>query len=195
MPQDSNDIIHLAYRRADTTNGIDEIVYRYSTDAGMHWTTPVVVSRPLYDGGYVSIANRIRTAYGIDISWRESRNPLVDNESVVTPMYGNVTYSTTAVAKAETPVTYDVLSNYPNPFNPSTRISFTLVEPSEATLGIYDLNGRLVRTLHSGRMGEGAHTIEWDGSDAGGIRVSSGMYIAVLTTPMTRQNVKMLLLR
>jgi beta-glucanase (GH16 family) len=66
---------------------------------------------------------------------------------------------------------------YPNPFNPSTTIAFELAEPATVTLGIYDVAGRLVRTLAAGEpTGAGRHEATWNGRDAAGQAAPAGVY-------------------
>jgi hypothetical protein len=84
---------------------------------------------------------------------------------------------------------------FPNPFNPSTSIGFTLPAQVRATLAVYDITGRKVRDLVSGPLPAGAHTAVWDGRDADGRTVSSGVYTARLTTGRGVVNRKMTLLR
>ncbi|MBN2544095.1 T9SS type A sorting domain-containing protein [bacterium] len=67
-------------------------------------------------------------------------------------------------------------SNYPNPFNPETTIEFTMYENAYATVGIYDIQGKLVRTLFKGDKGTGTHSITWNGKDENGNKVPSGTY-------------------
>jgi hypothetical protein len=64
----------------------------------------------------------------------------------------------------------------PNPFNPSTSISYTLAAGAQVELAIYDARGRLVRTLVKGPRGAGQHTASWDGSSEDGLNVASGVY-------------------
>jgi hypothetical protein len=67
------------------------------------------------------------------------------------------------------------IENYPNPFNPSTMVTFFLPEESYVKLEIYNLKGQLVKELIDEEMSAGKHTIEWDGHDA-----ASGIYLARL---------------
>ena len=71
----------------------------------------------------------------------------------------------------------ELYQNHPNPFNPTTTISFVLPERTRVTLEIYDVEGRLVRRLVSGVGEPGLNEIVWDGKDAKGRRVSSGVYL------------------
>jgi hypothetical protein len=69
------------------------------------------------------------------------------------------------------------LENYPNPFNPGTTIRYTLPEASLASLRVYDVAGRLVRTLFADRkVPAGTYEIDWDGRDEDGGEVASGVY-------------------
>ncbi len=67
--------------------------------------------------------------------------------------------------------------NYPNPFNPSTRIAFALPAEGPVKISIYDTAGRLVRTLVDGVRGAGAQEARWDGKSDSGSDVASGVYI------------------
>ena len=71
----------------------------------------------------------------------------------------------------------------PNPFNPSTTISFTLSQPGRVRLRIYDVSGRLVNTLADQFMGAGPQEVRWNATDKDGSSVSSGVYFYTLETP------------
>ena len=66
--------------------------------------------------------------------------------------------------------------NHPNPFKPSTTIEYTLTERSRAVLRIYDVTGKLVLRMDQGVRDYGTHHVEWDGRDAAGRSVGSGIY-------------------
>jgi hypothetical protein len=66
----------------------------------------------------------------------------------------------------------------PNPFNPSTSISYYLVADGHVVLEIFDLRGQLVATLVNEDVAEGSHEVIWDGRDRRGVAVASGAYIA-----------------
>ena len=80
-----------------------------------------------------------------------------------------------------TPEETALLPNYPNPFNPETWIPYHLANPSEVTITLYDMRGTLVRQLNLGHQHEGYYTTRsraayWDGRNAVGERVASGIY-------------------
>ncbi len=87
------------------------------------------------------------------------------------------------------------LGNYPNPFNPLTKVEFTLVQTGLVTLGVYDVHGRLVRTLANGEESAGRHSAIWDGADNQGRAVGSGVYFARLITPAGVVQHKMVLIK
>ena len=85
-----------------------------------------------------------------------------------------------------------LLANYPNPFNPETWIPYQLSEDSPVSISIYDTTGKLVRTLSLGFQSAGFYNSQgraayWDGRNALGERVASGVYFYQLTTPSFQQ--------
>ena len=85
--------------------------------------------------------------------------------------------------------------NTPNPFNPQTAIRFTLSATQNVSLAVYDVSGRLVRTLASGTQEMGTHTITWDGRNDAGATVSSGVYFYRLDAGKFSQTRKMVMLK
>lgn len=93
------------------------------------------------------------------------------------------------------PTALVLAQNHPNPFNPRTSFSFSLPQPTRATLGLYDQRGRLVRTLMNAVLPAGEHAVDWDGRDARGAAVASGTYIARLVTEQGTRTSKVTLAR
>ena len=90
------------------------------------------------------------------------------------------------------------LSNFPNPFNPTTTISYQLPENSEVELAIYNLKGQKVKQLVSnsaGQLSAGQHSVVWNGKDDNGKSVSSGIYFYKLKTGNYEQTRKMILIK
>ena len=83
------------------------------------------------------------------------------------------------------PKTTELLSNFPNPFNPETWIPYQLAKPAEVTLTIYDIRGRVVRTLRLGHQPAGMYRSRskaayWDGRNYLGEKVATGIYFYTL---------------
>lgn len=85
--------------------------------------------------------------------------------------------------------------NYPNPFNPSTTISFDMPKTGPASLNIYNVKGQLVRNLVSGTREFGSHSVIWDGRDNNGNTAPSGLYFYRLQTDNHTQTRKMMLMK
>jgi hypothetical protein len=99
-------------------------------------------------------------------------------------------------ARTIPPPTAAVLrQNFPNPFNPGTQIDFELPREGSVTLRVFDTRGRLVRELLHLRMAGGPHAVDWDGRDARGVPVGSGVYVYELRTETFRSLKRMVLVR
>jgi hypothetical protein len=87
-------------------------------------------------------------------------------------------------------------NNYPNPFNPTTTIRYGIKEQTHVSLKIYNVTGQLVKTLVSEVKKPAAeYSVTWDGRDASGNSVSSGVYFYSLTAGDTKHTKKMVLLK
>ncbi len=87
------------------------------------------------------------------------------------------------------------LHNYPNPFNPSTTISFSVSTPEHVTLGIFNIKGQLVKTLVNEIRETGNYTAIWNGKDDSGKFVSSGVYFYKMKASDYQETKKMILMK
>lgn len=85
--------------------------------------------------------------------------------------------------------------NFPNPFNPSTRIEFVLERAGNVDLSVFDLAGRRVATLQQGALAAGDHHVVWDGRSDGGASLPAGQYRYVLATDAGRVSRSMVLVK
>jgi choice-of-anchor B domain-containing protein len=86
------------------------------------------------------------------------------------------------------------MRNYPNPFNPSTTISYELTTSGQVTLVVFDVGGRRIRTLVNETQQAGRHVAAWDGTDSDGGRIASGVYLCRLETPSRTETLKVTLI-
>ncbi len=93
------------------------------------------------------------------------------------------------------PDDYSLLQNYPNPFNPTTSISFAMPTAAQATLEIYNVLGEKVVTVFDGMANAGTNTVVWQGVDASGQPVASGIYFYRLKTASFEQTRKMVMMK
>ena len=87
------------------------------------------------------------------------------------------------------------LSAYPNPFNPSTVMRYTVPSHGRVTISIYDLRGALVTTLVDQEVDAGAYSVAWNGHDAHGSAVGSGVYFGRMAFPTGTRSYKLTLMK
>lgn len=109
------------------------------------------------------------------VTWTDERLPATIGKNK-DAYYKVGTGFVTAVGTSPSPTLSRLLRNYPNPFNPRTKIHFTLTRDAQALLRVYDVRGRLVRTLVDSFVASGSRTVEWDGTDDRGAALASGTY-------------------
>ena len=119
----------------------------------------------------------------------EDENP--PTSGVITGSIGWGNDDVTAVEKLESlPNSFSLSQNYPNPFNPSTKIEYSITEPSFVTLKVYDILGNEIATLINKSQSAGNYRSEFDGS-----KYSSGTYVVQLQAGNNYDTKKMILLK
>ncbi|MCF7913139.1 MAG: T9SS type A sorting domain-containing protein [Candidatus Cloacimonetes bacterium] len=167
----------------------------------LYWNSPAaqraLTGYNIYRDGVV-IATTVDTAY-VDSGLSEDTY-----EYCLTAIYSDSLESSPCeiVEIYVTPVTEDNapgwdinLTNYPNPFNPSTMISFQLEEPASAKLQIYNCMGQLIRTFPRNAYPAGISCLEWDGNTDEQLPAASGIYFIRLSVGENTISSKMLLLK
>ena len=99
------------------------------------------------------------------------------------------------VGAGSLPTVFALYGNYPNPFNPLTTIKFDLPRNGHVALRVFDLGGRVVRTLVDDNLVRATHSYQWDGTDDAGHRVASGTYYYRLDTDQRSASGKMTLVK
>ncbi|MDP8203790.1 MAG: T9SS type A sorting domain-containing protein [Candidatus Tenebribacter mawsonii] len=96
-----------------------------------------------------------------------------------------------------TPIAGNILSltNFPNPFNPTTTISFDLASESDVSIIVYNVKGQKVKQLINEQLSIGQHSIEWDGKDSNNKSIASGIYFYKISAGKSTSMKKMLLLK
>jgi hypothetical protein len=93
------------------------------------------------------------------------------------------------------PTVFALYPNFPNPFNPETQIRLDVPLSTTAQLQVFDIQGRLVRTLLDGSISAGAHMLSWNGRDDAGQAVGSGVYFYRFRSAQYTASHKMLLVK
>jgi hypothetical protein len=163
--RDEDVVKYFVYRAANGQTASDASLAQETT--GLEWTDPVGTPSTRY---YVAA---------------------VDDADNVGPMVASQQSTDSGVVPGE----FFLAQNAPNPFNPSTTIGFGLPEGSDGTvtLEIFDVAGRLVRTLLRETRAAGTWRVSWDGTTDAGSRASSGVYFYRLQTPTFEQTRRMTL--
>ena len=109
-----------------------------------------------------------------------------------TGLYGHPPMETTVTPPAghTLPGTLSISGVWPNPFNPQTRVGFTLERSLHFEAGVYNLAGERVALLHDGMLSAGSHTLDWNGA-----AVASGLYVLRLSAGAETRHVKLMLLK
>lgn len=199
--------------------GFDGGNLKVSTDNGQTWqviqpvggyplssmnTGSILVTQPAFSGTQgrweqvqVSLDDYIGLADGIRLRFHMGSTASVEDAGWYIDDIALLNDLPQALAEARLPLPthFALHQNYPNPFNPSTTIEFALPASLPVSLTVYDLGGRNVVTLLDRRLEPGHHRATWDGRDASGRVVSSGIYLARLHTPKYSATRKMLLLK
>ena len=99
------------------------------------------------------------------------------------------------LSNTEIDAEFSLSQNYPNPFNPATNIDFSISEPGNVSLKVYDISGKEVSELVNSFFTPGAYSVKWDATDNFGNQLSSGIYIYKLNTNNSVLTNRMVLMR
>lgn len=158
----------------------------FSNDGGTSWET-IIDSLPKSQYTYDWIVPALATQQAQIRVTQE--NALY---SYFTASSGNFSITTTTgvPVSSQRPGQFELLPAYPNPFNPTTTLSFTLPSAGYVSLQVFDINGRLQRTVLDKEMPAGTHAIQFNAD-----RLASGMYFEVLHFGTRRALQKLLLVK
>jgi hypothetical protein len=181
---------HIIIER-NKTNGNFAMVIKNENDQLMFRKTVNEMKAPLMAGAPMVIG---RSWFLVnDQYYVGPYRGLIDNVKLYNYPAANITG--VSDEPVEIPQEFKLSQNYPNPFNPSTVIEFTLPKYQRVSLVIYDILGRIVKTLVNEERHAGQHRVTWNSTNNLGTSVSSGVYFYELKTNEMRQVRKMMLLR
>jgi hypothetical protein len=93
------------------------------------------------------------------------------------------------------PTTFAISQNYPNPFNPMTEIKFQIPEDNHVSIVVYNVQGQFVADLMNEHKDAGFYNVRWDGTNAAGMRMPTGVYIYRIEAGTYVDSKKMILLK
>lgn len=145
---------------------------------------------------FANDAGQIENDIITDIAVDEENNRITGKVAHFSTILVAPTSSTpTAVEDQSAPQAFALAQNVPNPFNPSTAITFSIPTAGMVKLAIYNVLGQEVRTLVHGTLGAGSRTVVWNGTDSLGRAVTSGVYFYRLEVGGLTATRKLLLVR
>ncbi len=188
---DNNNPFVEAARVAVSTDGVNFIEFPWDTTTwvGFAGVTPTLDGRnstdPLVSGGDSFDLADLGLAYARfvkltdigDLKQEGAFNGDFDLDAVVAIHSATDIPTSIAIGSPQAPFSFRLLPNFPNPFNPETRIAFSLPQPGHVQLSIFNLTGQLVRALVDSRYAAGNFSTKWNGLDDAGREVASGIYI------------------
>ncbi len=111
------------------------------------------------------------------------------------PVITGTTSPVTSVENTQVPKSFNVSQNYPNPFNPTTEIQYAIPHAANVSIKIYNMLGQDVKTLVSGEKAAGTYSVQWNGDNDFGAKVSSGAYIYRITAGNNIVTKKMIMMK
>ena len=115
--------------------------------------------------------------------------------TVITNSRGSQMFLTGINDNGNIPDQFQLYQNFPNPFNPSTTISFDVPKADIVLINIFDINGRKIKTLSNEKLPAGRHKIVWNGTDSFSNVVPTGVYFIVLQSTNYKSMKKCLLIK
>ena len=146
---------------------------------------------PIYD--YATLMTEMNLYY-----WNLSyKVEAMDGEFVFTSDEGLFTFENTSllIKNDNSPTQFSLHQNYPNPFNPITTLRYDLSEDSFVNITIYDMMGRVVKTLVNGDQKAGYKSIQWNGTNYRDELVSAGLYMYAIQAGLFSDNKKMIFIK
>jgi hypothetical protein len=135
--------------------------------------------------------------YNITITARRvtAKSTVLEHSHIVVLKVNESSDVETGLDNPNAPKTFTLFQNQPNPFNPTTQISYYIPKACHAKLTVYNVLGQSVRVLYDGYQEAGMQTVTWDGKNSNGVELSSGIYFYRLQAGDFNQTKKMSLMK
>jgi hypothetical protein len=152
------------------------------------------------DSSLLSIYTEIGTDtgwYNVTVTARRmtAKSSVLEHSHIIVLRVNESSDVETGLDNPNAPKTFSLFQNQPNPFNPTTQISYYMPKASHAKLTVYNVLGQSVRVLYDGYQEAGMQTVTWDGRNSEGIELSSGIYFYRLQAGDFNQTKKMSLMK
>jgi subtilisin family serine protease len=188
----------------ENTSGIDLPVISKAYQVGptgFQFSQPATLTF-IYDDGAVLNCDESKISIYVyeNENWRRLKSSINIKTNMVSTLIDRlgiykIFYDPDAESVENLPITFQLDQNYPNPFNASTIIEYQLPHDIQLTITIFNLQGKLIKTLFQGTQQAGYHKILWDGKNMNNQTASSGLYICRFDSEQFSTSQKMLLLK
>lgn len=180
VTQNGNAMNNVRIEFAKTNVG-QRAAFAWSSTTNANGQATVTISTPSLTGYY--LARAINSSGSVFGQWKSIPLNAGRSASITLPIGGSMSFNALTA------------SNFPNPFNPETVITYHLPEANQVSLVIYNLLGQKIRTLMSAQQSAGEYHIRWNGQNDAGLPVASGRYIYKLNTDHESVSGRMLLIK
>ena len=191
-PGDGKLLLH--WKKPTQTGGFDLTFYdlQYQKTTSTSWISVAIRIPANYRTRTYSIGS---LQNGVAYNVRVRVHNLNPDPELSLSAWTTATATPTEDAAAKQAASFELAAAYPNPFNPSTTISYALPQATDVRLDIYNIMGQRVRTLVAAHQPAGYYAVEWKATDDSGHTLSSGVYFYHLQAGAFRATKRMLLMR
>jgi len=188
---EGTELEHVTTRMSDhLALPVGDLFFWHGADEGLVLVDLAVLGTGVTLGGSgdVAILTFRILSDGYTLEFADARLRGAENQSLEADLEG-------CASRPEVPLAFRLAGNLPNPFNPKTAIAYHVPHEAAVTIVVYDVSGRVVRTLVDGVVEPGRHEVVWDGRSDRGDDVGSGVYFCTMEAESFHGSHKMMLLK
>jgi hypothetical protein len=165
-----------------------ETAVEYVTQSAQIWPAGVAYTHPTMGYRTVNLGFGMEFMAGVLLPKRTYMSGASDRANLmgnIMAYFGKSPTGPPTGAEGEAELVNRLGCAHPNPFNPATTIEYSVAAPCRVTIRVYDVAGRVVRTLVDDKVGAGPYHAVWDGTTDAGERAASGVYFVRMVAPGT----------
>jgi hypothetical protein len=184
--------IPLAMLNPGTNNSVSLLSANADVDAGTDYFVVLSLSQP---SDTLAVLSDVSSSGNRSLSYNGSNWTAIAQNFRFRPVVASLAGATSTGERSDRPFAFDLQQNFPNPFNPSTQIHYSIPSKGHVSLKVFDLLGKEVATIIDGDENAGSHQVLWKGTNSAGRAVSSGVYFYRLQSGGLIKTQKMILMK
>ena len=181
--------VEFSWEDAIDIDANDHLVYTVSVSENEDLSQPILIVQDL-DNTSCQWDNIASNTYYWSVEVMD-----LEGEKAYSPTQNFQVDYVMAIDGADIPEVFALHQNYPNPFNPTTTLKYDLPEDAMVNITIYDMMGRVVKTMVNSQQNAGFKSVRWNATNDKGAPVSAGLYLYTIQAGEFRQTKKMVLLK